>query len=74
MQGMNVYVFDIAASATKRDITRAVQGLYKVTPRKVNVVTVRRKAVRNARTGREGVKGGGRKAYVFLKQGDSITF
>ena len=73
-QGAGVYTFDIAAGATKRDILQAVKKLYNVTPRKVAVVTVRPKNVRSARTGKVGVKSGGRKAYVYLKQGDSITF
>jgi large subunit ribosomal protein L23 len=69
-----VYTFDISAGATKRDIKQAVKSIYKVTPRKVAVVTVRSKNVRSARSGKSGVKSGGRKAYVFLKKGDTITF
>ncbi len=72
-QGNNVYVFDVNTSASKRDIVQAVRTLYGVLPRKVAVVNIRKKAIRNARTGRVGVKGGGRKAYVYLKKGDSIT-
>lgn len=75
MQQLNgVYTFDIAAGATKRDIMQAVRKIYSVTPKKVAVVTVRSKNVRNARTGKPGVKSGGRKAYVYLKKGDTITF
>ena len=73
-QSSGIYTFDISAEATKRDILQAVKKLYGVTPRKINVVTVRAKNVRSARTGKAGVKKGGRKAYVYLKQGDSITF
>lgn len=73
-QGAGVYTFDISASATKRDILQAVKKVYGVSPKKVAVVTVRSKTVRNARTGKPGVKAGGRKAYVYLKKGDSITF
>ena len=69
-----VYTFDISMKATKRDIAQAVKKLYNVTPKKVAVVTVRSKNVRSARTGKTGVKSGGRKAYVFLKKGDTITF
>ncbi len=72
-QSNNVYVFDVGVAAGKRDIMQAVKSLYGVTPRKVAVVSIRRKNVRNARTGRTGVKGGGKKAYVYLKKGDSIT-
>jgi len=72
-QGMNVYAFDVAQSATKRDIILAIRSLYKVTPRKVAVVNVPTKTRKNMRTGREGLKRGGKKAYVYLKQGESIT-
>ncbi len=72
-QGLGVYTFDIARSATKRDVMQAVRSLYKVTPRSVRVVTVPTKARRNARTGKLGMTGGGKKAYVYLKKGETIT-
>lgn len=72
-QAQSVYVFDIDADASKRDVMQAVRSLYGVTPRKVAVVNVPRKNIRSMRTGRTGVKGGGRKAYVYLKQGETIT-
>ena len=68
-----VYTFDIAESATKRDVKQAVQALYKVEPRMVRVVTIPKKMRRNARTGKQGMTGGGKKAYVFLKKGETIT-
>lgn len=66
------YVFDVAADATKDQIARAVRTYYKVTPRKVNVVTIPSKRVRSRMRGRFGVVSGGKKAYVYLKKGDSI--
>ncbi len=72
-QANKVYTFNISSAATKRDVIRAVVQLYKVTPRMVRVVTIPTKEVRNARTGKKGVKGGGKKAYVYLKSGDTIT-
>ncbi len=69
-----VYTFDVATRATKRDVIRAVYQLYKVTPRSVRMVTVPMKSVRHARTGKSGMKGGGKKAYVYLKSSDTITF
>jgi ribosomal protein L23 len=71
-QDAKVYTFNISDRATKRDIIRAVHQIYKVTPRMVRVVTIPTKMVRHARTGKTGVKGGGKKAYVYLKSGDSI--
>ncbi|KKW25020.1 MAG: 50S ribosomal protein L23 [Candidatus Kaiserbacteria bacterium GW2011_GWB1_52_6] len=72
-QSEGVYTFDIAEGATKNQVTQAVFALYKVTPRLVRVVKVPSKVRRNARTGKMGIKRGGRKAYVFLKKGETIT-
>jgi large subunit ribosomal protein L23 len=69
-----VYVFDVAGSATKRDIMAAVKKLYSVTPRKVRVASVPTKYKRNMRTGRVGTKTGGKKAYIYLKKGETINF
>lgn len=73
VQGAGVYTFDVATSASKRQIAEAVRALYNVTPRKVAVVTIPEKKRRNVRTGKLGVSRGGRKAYVYLKQGDTIA-
>ncbi len=68
----NVYTFDIAKSATKAEIKKAIFTLYKVHPTKVNVLTIPRKNIMSR--GRAGVRGGGRKAFVYLKKGDKIDF
>ena len=70
---MSSYVFEVAPRATKREIIFAVRELYKVTPRKVTIAAIPHKSVRSARTGKIGVKGGGKKAYVYLKKGETIT-
>jgi ribosomal protein L23 len=72
-QTAGVYVFEISERATKRDVMQAVKQLYSVSPRKVAVVNTPKKVKRSMRTGRVSVVGGSRKAYVYLKQGDSIT-
>lgn len=69
----NVYVFDVATSATKNDIARAIFDVYKVKPRMVRVAKVPSKPTRSIRTGIEGVKRGGKKAYVYLKAGETIS-
>ncbi len=69
----SVYTFHVAESANKHQIAQAVRELYKVTPRMVRVVRIPSKIKRNMRTGKEGVKKGGKKAYVYLKKGDTIT-
>ena len=72
-QVSGVYVFDISERATKRDVVQAVRSLYNVTPRKVAVIRVPSKSTRSMRTGKSGVKTGGKKAYVYLKSGETIT-
>lgn len=68
-----VYVFDVPAHANKKMIALAINRLYKVTPVKVAIAAVPSKMRRSARTGKVGVKKGGKKAYVYLKSGDSIA-
>ena len=68
----NVYTFDTTKLATKAEIKKAVFALYKVHLVKVNVLAIPRKKV--MLRGRAGVKGGGRKAFVYLKKGDKIEF
>jgi large subunit ribosomal protein L23 len=69
----SVYVFNVSPRASKRDIIAAVRKFYSVTPRKVSIATVPSKTKRNARTGKTGTKTGGRKAYIYLKKGETIT-
>jgi large subunit ribosomal protein L23 len=71
--GLGVYVFDVAPNATKPQIKAAVARYYKVTPRMVRIVSIPEKSVRNMRTGQRGVTRGGKKAYVYLKKGETIT-
>lgn len=66
----NVYVFDVATSANKNEVKQAVLDIYKVSPIKVNVVSVPHKQV--ALRGRKNVIWGGKKAFVYLKKGDKI--
>ncbi len=73
LQEKGAYVFDVARYATKPQIVSAVKRVYNVTPARVNIVTVRAKNVRNMKTGMKGVKSGGKKAYVSLNKGDTIT-
>jgi ribosomal protein L23 len=68
-----VYTFDIDGSATKAEVAKAVRAAYNVVPRKVRIVPIPQKMRRNARTGKRGVTSGGRKAYVYLKSGETIT-
>lgn len=70
-QDRGVYVFDVEKRSTKTEVTKAVESVYKVKPRKVNFVKTRGRDV----MGKKGTKGktaSGKKAYVYLKKGDSI--
>lgn len=69
-----IYVFAIPADATKSEVKLAIERIYKVVPAKVNVVNVRGKA-KSMRTKRGmGRRSARRKAYVYLKKGETITF
>ena len=65
-----VYVFRVEKTATKITVAKAVKELYKVTPVKVRVVNIPRKAV--IVRGRKGMQPGFKKAYIYLKKGDKI--
>jgi large subunit ribosomal protein L23 len=67
-----VYVFNVAMDANKKEIADAVQTVFKVTPRFVRIVAVPRKAVLTRGTNRKGKTSAGKKAYVFLKKGETI--
>lgn len=67
-----VYAFNVAPSASKKQIAEAVREIYKVSPRKVTLAAVPRKQVMTRGTNRKGMTAGGKKAYVHLKKGDKI--
>jgi large subunit ribosomal protein L23 len=66
----NQYVFEISTVATKADVKAAVEQLFGVTVKAVNVLNVKgkNKSFRN----RAGSRGDWRKAYVRLADGQSI--
>ena len=69
-----VYAFQVPARVTKQDVALAVKKAYGVTPRKVTMVNLPTKKV-SLRTRRGfGTRSVRRKAYVFLKKGDTIEF
>jgi large subunit ribosomal protein L23 len=65
-----VYVFEIAQTATKYDVSKTIKEQYKVTP--VKVSTVRVPAQQTFVRGKRGTRAGYKKAYVYLKKGDKI--
>ena len=69
--GHNVYTFDVAPFANKTTIKAAIKDVYRVTPVAVRIVTVPTKRY-VSRRGIRSASGGGKKAYVQLKKGDTI--
>lgn len=70
MAEKNVYAFEVSYEASSHDAKLAVFEMYKVHPVKVAVLPIRRK--KKFVRGKWGMKGGGRKAYVYLQPGDKI--
>ncbi len=70
------YVFEVNTDATKNDVVLAIAENYKVTPVSVNIAKIpAKKVVRRKATGvKTGYKVGRKKAYVYLKKGDTIQF
>lgn len=65
------YTFNVAPSANKSEIKKAIKMIYNVTPVKVAITQITNKTV--VRRGVKGFKGGGKKAVVHLKKGDKIA-
>lgn len=66
----NVYVFQVTKDATKKSVAASIQAAYNITP-----ISVRMAGIPDKRVfirGKKGVKSGGKKAYVYLKEGDKI--
>ncbi len=72
LSAQGAYVFNVAPGANKFEVAAAVHELYKVMPRLVRMVTLPRKQVRARGSNRMGQTAGGKKAYVYLKKGETI--
>jgi len=70
LAGRRVYVFDVRPSAGKREVAKAISSIFKVKPVKIRMARVPRKRVWSR--GHYGFRAGGKKAYVYLKEGDKI--
>lgn len=69
----NVYTFIVRRDATKYDVRDAVKALFNVTPVKVNIVNKAPRQYMSRMKGRRLTEKGMKKAYVYLKDGDSIS-
>ncbi len=72
MSVLGAYVFNVGVDANKFEIASAMKELFKVTPRMIRVVTIPRKEVATRGTNRKGQTRRGKKAYVYLKKGQTI--
>jgi large subunit ribosomal protein L23 len=70
LQESNQYVFEVAPDATKAEVKAAVEELFSVQVEAVNLLNVKGK-VKQFRS-RPGTRSGWRKAYVRLREGQSI--
>ncbi len=69
-----VYAFAVPKNANKYEIAKAIKDVYSVTPVKVRIVNTPGKPV-SMRTRRgDAFRAKRRKAYVYLKKGDTIQF
>jgi large subunit ribosomal protein L23 len=71
MSEQSVFVLNVPKTATKLGIIASLKNAYKVTPLAVRIVNVPTK-VKMRRTG-AGTHGGGKKAYITLKKGETIA-
>ncbi|MDO8624392.1 MAG: 50S ribosomal protein L23 [bacterium] len=69
-----VYTFAVPKNANKYEIAKAIKEVYSVTPRAVRIVNMPGKSV--SMRSRRGVakRAARRKAYVYLKKGETIQF
>jgi len=67
-----VYTFNVASIANKNEVKKAINFVYGVNPVRVTITQIAKKTV--TRRGVTSIKQGGKKAVVYLKKGDKITF
>lgn len=70
----NVYTFEVQKNANKHEVKAAVQAIYNVTPERVRIVNKRPRVVRSLMRSKPAHQSGLKKAYVYLKEGDTINF
>ncbi len=68
----NIYTFQIDTNTNKKEVAKEIERIYKVKPVKVNIAKTSEKKV--FVRGKLGTKAGIKKAYIYLKKGDKISF
>ena len=69
-----VYVFEIDKNANRTQVKKAIKQIYNVEPIKVNISIMPRKRKMSWKTRKIGISKQVKKAYVYLKKDDSISF
>ncbi len=68
-----IYTFFVAKAASKEDVKDMVQKMFSVSVKKVNVAMVGSKQKKITKTRKTVTVGGGKKAIVYLKAGQTIS-
>ena len=66
----SIFALNVSKNATKSELQKAIKTIYKVTPQKISISNTPTKNI--FYRGRPGVKGGGKKAYVYLNKGEKL--
>lgn len=69
----NVYTFLVSPSANAHQVRQAIRQVYKVTPKKVNMIRRQPRTKRSTLRNRTSHQPGYKKAYVYLNDGDTIN-
>jgi ribosomal protein L23 len=69
-----IYAFSIPRTATKSHVAAAIKEMYKVTPRKIAIVNLPGRRVSMRSRQGHATQARRRKAYVYLKTGETIQF
>ena len=67
----NIYTVNIPASTNKIELKKDLEKKYKVKVLNINIINIAKK--HKLYRGKPGYRGGGKKAYVTLKKGDSLV-
>ena len=66
----NVLTFEIGKNVTKSEVKKAIKTIWNILPKKINILSIPNKRV--TMRGKKGVRGGGKKVVVYLREGDKI--
>lgn len=75
-EALNTYLFEVTAEVNRHDVARAVAAQYEVTVTGVRMAStpgkIRRSYKKRGRISHKGQSSGVHKAYVTLKEGDTL--